>query len=518
MVSKRRASRASEQARQIKKPKTHDEESLYAFFRSTLALVRELKDDTRPIKTEFLKLPSKKLYPDYYTRIENPISLEEIKEKIVSHEYRDTDEFVSDFRLMAENAAEYNMRESIIAQDAEKMYNLVKEQAEHFEAGDPSADPLNVKLKLKKAEEELEDFLDQPIPPFRQKLLALLARVMAYEHDGEMIAEVFREEPLKKLYPDYYTVISRPMAFNTLNRNLGGKKGPKYFVIDDLVQDVKLMWKNAQTYNEEGSLIYKYSQILSDRFDQELSALAEVEGFTVGKPKGLKLRLKPPVEGKRKGRPPKSLVKNEEVTLDQEEILAEAGELPPQDEQQGITSPGIVRVPREKDGSFCLIREISVMSTRLKPGRTQFGHLNPEAQLSNAVFQTWFEYQFVAGEHRIPNYSMNLPVFNTVTNRGAVTVFATLSEDLEGHRYEHTLCVNNEKVKATPSVTYSDDDKMLTSRYDLKLVLGLNNVRISVRVLKDNILSSGINSENILTGENGDLPEEHINLWINVCQ
>ena len=42
----------------------------------------------------FMELPSKKLYPDYYTVINNPMDMKTINEKIKSNSYKTLEEFV----------------------------------------------------------------------------------------------------------------------------------------------------------------------------------------------------------------------------------------------------------------------------------------------------------------------------------------------------------------------------------------------------------------------------------------
>jgi hypothetical protein len=52
----------------------------------------------------FLKLPSKTKYPEYYDEIEDPISLNRVKQKIMKETYADADEFEEDMTAIWENA------------------------------------------------------------------------------------------------------------------------------------------------------------------------------------------------------------------------------------------------------------------------------------------------------------------------------------------------------------------------------------------------------------------------------
>jgi ATP-dependent helicase STH1/SNF2 len=56
----------------------------------------------------FHKPVKKKDYPDYYTIIEKPIDLYEIKNKTKRSEYKNREQFVSDFNLLLKNSEIYN--------------------------------------------------------------------------------------------------------------------------------------------------------------------------------------------------------------------------------------------------------------------------------------------------------------------------------------------------------------------------------------------------------------------------
>jgi ATP-dependent helicase STH1/SNF2 len=66
----------------------------------------------------FLNLPSKRAYPDYYTTIDNPISLNQIRSKINADQYDSMVQFKNDMDLMFSNALQYNMEGSEVYDDA----------------------------------------------------------------------------------------------------------------------------------------------------------------------------------------------------------------------------------------------------------------------------------------------------------------------------------------------------------------------------------------------------------------
>lgn len=57
----------------------------------------------------FWKLPSKRFYPDYYREIKNPVSLTQIKRKLMQKSYGTVSEVAGDMTIMFENAKKYNM-------------------------------------------------------------------------------------------------------------------------------------------------------------------------------------------------------------------------------------------------------------------------------------------------------------------------------------------------------------------------------------------------------------------------
>lgn len=89
--------------------------------------ILELTDasDGHRVSDIFLKLPSRKSYPDYYSVIKRPISINQIKKKIKNEEYASFDDFVIDIRQMCLNAKIYNEEESFVYTDATVIENLI---------------------------------------------------------------------------------------------------------------------------------------------------------------------------------------------------------------------------------------------------------------------------------------------------------------------------------------------------------------------------------------------------------
>lgn len=75
----------------------------------------------RSLAFDFIRKPSKRLYPDYYELIKHPIALDDIKKQLDTGGYSSLEEVKNDFELCFSNAKQYNQTESIIFQDAKEL-------------------------------------------------------------------------------------------------------------------------------------------------------------------------------------------------------------------------------------------------------------------------------------------------------------------------------------------------------------------------------------------------------------
>lgn len=69
---------------------------------------------------------------------------------------------------------------------------------------------------------------------------------------GRRLCDLFMVKPSKKDYPDYYKVILEPMDLRTIEHNI---RSDKYTTEHAMVEDMKLMFRNARHFNEEGSQV-----------------------------------------------------------------------------------------------------------------------------------------------------------------------------------------------------------------------------------------------------------------------
>jgi hypothetical protein len=100
------------------------------------------------------------------------------------------------------------------------------------------------------------------------KVLADLIRAKSEDGMGRQY-ELFIEKPDKRLFPDYYLLVERPLALKTIQAQL--KKGGVYRLLGDIESDLELMCSNAKLYNEDSSPVYALSVELRDDFLKRLS-------------------------------------------------------------------------------------------------------------------------------------------------------------------------------------------------------------------------------------------------------
>ncbi|XP_036075137.1 protein polybromo-1 isoform X17 [Rousettus aegyptiacus] len=211
------------------------------------------------IAEPFFHLPSKKKYPDYYQQIKMPISLQQIRTKLKNQEYETLDHLECDLNLMFENAKRYNVPNSAIYKRVLKLQQVMqakkKELArrDDIEDGDSmissaTSDTGSAKRKSKKN-----------IRKQRMKILFNVVLEAREPGTGRRLCDLFMVKPSKKDYPDYYKIILEPMDLKIIEHNI---RNDKYAGEEGMIEDMKLMFRNARHYNEEGSQVYNDAHIL----------------------------------------------------------------------------------------------------------------------------------------------------------------------------------------------------------------------------------------------------------------
>lgn len=85
----------------------------------------------------FMEKPSKKLYPEYYEVISDPIDFLEIENKIRNDQYHSEHELAKHFKLMFNNCRQFNEENSTIVEDANALEKLMNEKLSQLVVATP---------------------------------------------------------------------------------------------------------------------------------------------------------------------------------------------------------------------------------------------------------------------------------------------------------------------------------------------------------------------------------------------
>ncbi|GEQ67137.1 hypothetical protein JCM33374_g800 [Metschnikowia sp. JCM 33374] len=112
--------------------------------------------------------------------------------------------------------------------------------------------------RLKAASTRSTPIVDVLAPEVRAKLQERMEKILnamlEFSEGERRLSDLFMVKPSKKLYPDYYIAIKHPLAFDAIRKRIGNKT---YTQMRDFLEDIHLIFTNARTYNEEGSIVYR---------------------------------------------------------------------------------------------------------------------------------------------------------------------------------------------------------------------------------------------------------------------
>ncbi|CAG9839830.1 unnamed protein product [Diabrotica balteata] len=252
-----------------------------------------------PMSDPFWKLPSRKFYPDYYKEIKNPMSLSQIRQKLVKKGYGTLSEVAGDLTIIFENAKKYNIPASKLYKDAVRLQKLMQSKVQELLDVDQLFTENEIVARRKpgpKPKHLLFGYTPQRGRPPKdstilKKKLHMLAKFMLdyTTEDGRKPMLAFIEKPSKKLYPEYYEVIAEPIDFLEIESKI---KSEQYSGVSDLVKDFKLMFSNCRQFNEENSPIYDDANDLEKYLLKKVAQFKQVH-VTPEKPKRERVVLKP---------------------------------------------------------------------------------------------------------------------------------------------------------------------------------------------------------------------------------
>ncbi|BFZ08168.1 hypothetical protein BsWGS_11204 [Bradybaena similaris] len=248
-------------------------------------------DDGRLMCEAFIRVPKRRSAADYYDVVSTPIDLLKIQQKVKTDGYDYVDQLSADVMLMINNAKAYYKKNSQEYKDACDLLVLYEEtRADLVEAvfgGGDKSDRLSRKAPVVKEVSEIEEESDddesgddgdsdededdeeeegasskQPLreaaagtfEELADDLEQLFAAIVTTKDGDRDISQAFQLLPQRSKYPQYYEVIKNPIDLKMIATKI---QTSKYKNLDELEKDLLLMVKNAKTFNEPKSLIYR---------------------------------------------------------------------------------------------------------------------------------------------------------------------------------------------------------------------------------------------------------------------
>merc|ERR1712238_430346 len=124
------------------------------------------------------------------------------------------------------------------------------------------------------------------------RLASVTRSVIYFKEKGtkRKLSEIFLEKPCPQTYRDYYQVIDKPIGMNDILRKCRAKL---YSSVNEFRDDWNALFKNALTYNGEGSWIVADAEVLKGELHRLMDKNAlSASAATPKKPVRIKLSLK----------------------------------------------------------------------------------------------------------------------------------------------------------------------------------------------------------------------------------
>lgn len=466
-----------------------------------------LVESYKNIFKDFIKLPSRKFHPQYYYRIQQPISINEIKSR--DYEYHNGPQtFLLDIQLLYKNCLSYNEPDSLIVKNSLQVVHYI--EYEVLKAKNVTRNYLitdNVKNRLLNYLQKVLDATDKSIeseispPPAKNA------------DDSIQVSQPFMELVDQDELPEYYEVIHRPMALHTVKQSL---EVGYYSKIYDFIIDLLLVFRNALVFNDENTLIYQdalkllkyFNHLIQNKFFPELQDASErgevkleydkieyEQYLANGGNENSGEALDDENEGDYDFNHIEGLGNGyNRAILSEDYLLGPQGKTdqplkkpklstPSLDNQPQVLKYNIVKsLLKEKEHTsqeytmekkpYDLINQVCIYSSRNLYEQAT----NPIAGSRPSCNQNFVEYVFNGKD-----LSQNENMFSFTLQ--PVQTYLTLIADVDGKQLETSLMVNSENVKAHQQQTDSAQDEkepepriVGTERYDIRLNEGLNFV------------------------------------------
>lgn len=218
---------------------------------------------------DFIKLPSRKFYANYFQKIEKPISMKEIKNRdyqVINSTPSNYEKLLLDLELLYKNCRAYNHEDTLIVKSGQQCVYYLKHEFSKLK---------NVKRNYLLNGGVLELITERIIKPIEISTEVTISEKLKKVYDDEdwstlegrplddetSMIEPFLELVDKDEYPDYYQAIYTPLSFQMIKGNLAQGF---YKTVYDFFIDLQLLFQNCLVFNHEETEIHKDGQKLLD--------------------------------------------------------------------------------------------------------------------------------------------------------------------------------------------------------------------------------------------------------------
>ncbi|TFK56612.1 Bromodomain-containing protein [Heliocybe sulcata] len=225
----------------------------------------------RALSLDFMRLPSRRQYPDYYQLIKRPMALDDIRAQLQRGQYISLDLVKTDLEQVFVNAKRYNLRDSQIWKDAKALHKIVKKEYARI-TGTAEEEPGDGGEKAEgEGSDNERDKKSKKAPNMTRLLKSRLQKLVEKTDDsGRVLSEEFMELPNKKLWALYYKAIKRPQCLENIFKHL---KRKEYHTSAEFARDVELVFSNALEFNQDHTPIWEDALTLRDYFRKLMSDL-----------------------------------------------------------------------------------------------------------------------------------------------------------------------------------------------------------------------------------------------------
>ncbi|XP_055708043.1 protein polybromo-1 isoform X1 [Phlebotomus papatasi] len=244
------------------------------------AIRNHKKEDGNMLCDTFIRAPKRRQEPSYYEVVANPIDLLRVQQKLKTDSYEDIEELTSDLELLVNNAKAFYKPDSMEHQDAcllwdifllnkQKLLEAMQDDTGEAKKGAARVPRKPRNLSTNDPDDASEGSKDEDFDAYEELFASVVTATDPL--DNRPLYTEFQLLPSKKLYPDYYDVIEHPIDLKFIATKI---QTSAYTNLNEMEKDLLQMTKNACTFNEPGSQIYKDAKTLKKIF---MSRKAEIE-------------------------------------------------------------------------------------------------------------------------------------------------------------------------------------------------------------------------------------------------